>query len=243
VFDPYKPDVLIIGTGPVGATYARVLLTLNSDIKVTMVDAGAQLSEKQGMHLRNMRVYQDNWNTFADMVAANVQPYSRTVAHGGYQETLDRVAYSRRDTRFNYYNPDQVPEKNLSGAGGAYAVGGMSTLWTCAIPRPHPTMERSNLISDHEWETLFAVAENFLRKSTTDFDYQRNKAVKETVTKFFDSRPSPDPHPVPEDYPVQNLPMAARRRGTGQFGQQDGYVKWTGADDILAPVWSDANTP
>ncbi|SDQ22176.1 GMC oxidoreductase [Actinopolyspora saharensis] len=237
-----KPDVLIVGTGPVGATYARVLLKLNSNIKVTMVDAGAKLSEEHGEHLRNSRVYQDNWNTFADTVTASVQPFSRVAEGGGYQETLDKTAFQHRKSDFNFYNPEQDPRKNLSGAAGAYAVGGMSTLWTCAVPRPHPRMERSDLINDGEWGDLFEVAESFLRKSSEEFNFQRQKVTKKALKDFFDRRSEDYPFPVPADYPVQNLPMAARRRGRGEFGAEDGYVKWTGVDDILAPVWADENT-
>ncbi|MCK2218498.1 GMC oxidoreductase [Actinomadura sp. ATCC 31491] len=236
MFDPHHPDVLIIGAGPVGATYARVLLTLHENITVTIVDAGSQLSENQGMHLRNQRVYQDNWNTFGDVVTGNLQKFSRVLPGGGYQETLDRTAFTQPGARFDFYNPEQDPTKNLSAAAGAYAVGGMSTLWTCAVPRPHPTMERSSLIKDSEWDKLFDVGEKFLRKSTTEFDFERNRVVKEAMTEFFASRPHDYKYPVPGNYPVQNLPMAARRQGTGDFGDKDGFVKWTGVDDILAPV-------
>ena len=38
----YEPDVLIVGSGPVGATYARLLLENDPTIEVIMVEMGAQ---------------------------------------------------------------------------------------------------------------------------------------------------------------------------------------------------------
>lgn len=40
--NPLEPDVLIVGSGPIGAVYARKLIDANKDIKVLMVDIGEQ---------------------------------------------------------------------------------------------------------------------------------------------------------------------------------------------------------
>lgn len=37
-----EPDVLIVGSGPIGAVYARKLVDADKDIKVLMVDIGEQ---------------------------------------------------------------------------------------------------------------------------------------------------------------------------------------------------------
>lgn len=40
--EPLEPDVLIVGSGPTGAVYARKIIDANKDIKVLMVDIREQ---------------------------------------------------------------------------------------------------------------------------------------------------------------------------------------------------------
>ena len=40
--NPLEPDVLIVGSGPIGAVYARKLIDAKQDINVLMVDIGEQ---------------------------------------------------------------------------------------------------------------------------------------------------------------------------------------------------------
>ncbi len=51
-----ETDVLIIGSGAIGATYARLLV--NHGKKVTMIDSGPQRSTRPGWHLLNEFRYQ-----------------------------------------------------------------------------------------------------------------------------------------------------------------------------------------
>ena len=40
--DALEPDVLIVGSGPIGAVYARKLIDADEHIKVLMADIGEQ---------------------------------------------------------------------------------------------------------------------------------------------------------------------------------------------------------
>ena len=229
-------DVLIIGSGPIGSTYARILVEAGRS--VIMVDAGAQLSAVPGAHLRNHHIFQHNKNKFEDVVSGNLWPYS-VPTQAGYQETLDRTAYwSRSDCAFNFHNPRQDPTRNLSAAQGTYAVGGMFTHWTAATPRQHPELERSSLIPADEWDVLYTVAEGYFNTRTDQFDFDRNRLVKQALTEHYAGLPHDYPYPVPRDYPVQNLPVAAQRRSAGEEGLRP-FVHWTGVDTVLGPLLTD----
>jgi choline dehydrogenase-like flavoprotein len=57
--NPNKPhvDVLIVGSGPVGCTFAQTLAEGDPTKKILMVDLGAQRSEKPGTNAKNVYLY------------------------------------------------------------------------------------------------------------------------------------------------------------------------------------------
>lgn len=124
-------------------------------------------------------------------------------------------------------NPDQDPYYNLPAAAATYAVGGMSTHWTAAIPRQHPTIERclqsgDELLTDSEWEEYYGKSEELLKLSHTLFEHSiRNTVVKDVLKKTY-------PELVKTAYPPQNLPLAGERK---EYTPE--FVTWSGAHTIL----------
>ncbi len=51
---PTKVDVLIVGSGPVGSTFARTLVEGDPTKKILMVDLGAQLTAVPGTNEKNI---------------------------------------------------------------------------------------------------------------------------------------------------------------------------------------------
>src|SRR3954447_24532561 len=47
-------DVLIVGSGPAGATFARVINERTPQARILMVDAGPQITGRPGMHVKNI---------------------------------------------------------------------------------------------------------------------------------------------------------------------------------------------
>lgn len=219
-------DVLIVGSGPIGATFARKLVEAGR--KVFMVDIGAKLSTKPGQHLKNSYLYQRNIDLFASVIRGHLYTLSVPTNNAPVM-TLDpgsyRVDYSKYPGFIhNNQNPDQDPFTNLSGAGVTYAVGGMATHWTCATPRHHPTMERNNIYSDKEWDRLYKEGERLLNTHHNEFDnFIRHTMVRETLQAEFKELAAP--------YNVQNLPLAVERRK-----DNPDFVHWTGTDTVFGPL-------
>jgi pyranose oxidase len=161
--DEEKVDVLIIGVGPIGCTFARYLASEGR--KVLMIDAGAQLSPRPGENLKNAFVYQRNIDRFTFVIQGNLNPLS--VPTGGVSTpTLDPFAFRARRTIRSGQNPRQDPAKNLPAAAATYAVGGMFTHWTCNTPRHHPTMEQIPFVPAEEWDRLYSEAERVFNVHT-----------------------------------------------------------------------------
>ena len=219
-------DVLIVGSGPVGSTFARKLVEAGRS--VYMVDMGAQHSLRPGEHLKNSFLYQRNVDLFASVIRGHLHNLS-VPTNDQPVMTLDPGAYHIDKNKFrgfslNNQNPDQDPETNLPGAGVTYAVGGMTTHWTCATPRHHPTLERSDVYSDAEWDRLYGEGEKLLNTHKHEFDDSiRHVVVRDTLQEEFSE--------LPDGYGVQNLPLAVeRRKDNPQF------VHWTGTDTVLGPL-------
>lgn len=48
------PVVAVVGSGPVGSAYARILLESHPTARVVMFEAGPQLTERPGASVRNI---------------------------------------------------------------------------------------------------------------------------------------------------------------------------------------------
>ena len=69
-----KTDVLVIGSGPVGCTFARLLE--EGGRQVLMIDAGCQLSARPGQHLKNSYFFQRDTNSFSSMIRGHLHNFS-----------------------------------------------------------------------------------------------------------------------------------------------------------------------
>jgi pyranose oxidase len=220
-------DVLIAGSGPIGCTFARGLVS--SGRSVVIAEAGGQHSARPGEHLKNAFVYQRDIDRFTPIVQGLLQPLSVSSRHSGQvTANLDPMAFRATGSTRNAQNPDQDPTRNLPAAAVAYGVGGMFTHWTNNCPRYHPS-ERAACIPQDEWAPLYELAEGLLGVRTDVFEKSvRHTVVKETLRAHYEGKLDPD-------FPVQELPIAARRRT-----DNDEFVSYTGADTILGPLL-DAN--
>jgi pyranose oxidase len=202
------PDVLVVGSGPVGAAYVRLLTQARPDLDVLLVEAGPVVADPPGMNLRNI----------ADPVQ---QEKARLLAQGQALPGTDALPLdipgtitARQGTYLVEPGNEQMPAAAL-----ARCVGGQGALWTCAVPVPRDT-ERIGFIPDDEWDEAITVAARLLYRTTEAFaGSAMTAAVIGTLAELFDPQ-------LPASRKVGVLPVA------GQV-QPDGTVRWTGADMIL----------
>lgn len=127
-------DVLVIGSGPIGATFARSMRQQLPEARILMVEAGPALGPRPGDNLRNLGS--------AERAEAERQAQ-------GPDQTIYAAAVADRFRSLSNPAPEGAarPGTFLASRGGARVegipaaamssnVGGMGAHWTCACPTP-----------------------------------------------------------------------------------------------------------
>jgi choline dehydrogenase-like flavoprotein len=211
------PRVLIVGSGPTGATYARQLLEQTSDVSVLMVEAGPVVSTPPGMNVKNIP---DADGQAAARLASQGRASESGVSGIPGGVVLEGTITARQGTHLIGHAADGSP--GMPAAAGSTCVGGQGVHWTCATPRPVGS-ERIPFIDDAEWDEHVSAAEGLLHTTRTAFESSPQvTAVLERVREEF----------APDGIAVGPLPIAGDPR-------PDGTLRWSGPDVVLGPVMDD----
>ncbi|CAG8585181.1 4363_t:CDS:2, partial [Ambispora leptoticha] len=214
---PIRRDVVIVGSGPVGCTYARILV--EAGYHVIMVEAGAKESDPPGSHLKNAFRYQRDINSFTSIIKGHLQTLSVPTGGNIYPDTIDQTVELENGTMHLNQNPDQEPKVNLSAAAATYCVGGMGTHWTCSVPRLRGKERFPHLIPDEEMDQLYDEAERYVYHTADPYEgTMLQSTVQEALIKHYNKLGS-----LPAD--PKALPLAVRYKKPYNF--------WTGPYDIL----------
>ncbi|NEQ69497.1 MAG: hypothetical protein F6K21_29205 [Symploca sp. SIO2D2] len=223
---PENTDILIIGSGPIGATFARRIKENGYGGEVVIVDAGPQRSKEPGQHLKNTYLYQKDRRDFSNVVRAELYPLSIPSANVQIPN-LDPIAFWQSASRRNNLNPCQDPNFNMPESMASFAVGGMGLHWTCAIPR-FTGLELTKLaeltgIEEADFNEPYTKAEEYFKnqKPSPFSTSERGKAIINHLGGQFGT--------------AENLPVAAQKVGDETDSSQEGnlYIHWTGPSDIL----------
>jgi pyranose oxidase len=217
-----NPTIAIVGSGPIGSTYARLLVEGIPDARVIMFEAGPQLTDRPGESVRNI----------ADPAAkARAREMSQGPQAGEYRESLgipagtvtEGMFTARQGTHlFDFGGPGSPHAESFPAAAAATNVGGQGAHWTCATPSP-AFSEKIPFIGDDEWEQLIASAKELLHVQSAAFaDSGVGAAIRSLLSEEFAAE-------LPEGYGVGTLPVAGDP-------QPDGSMRWAGADVVLGPL-------
>src|SRR4051794_6242323 len=210
-------NVLIVGSGPTGATYARLLLEMNPHVTVLMVEAGPVVTDPIGMNVKNVP---DPEQQAAARLASQGRSHESGVSGIPGGVVVEGTITARQGTHLIGTAAEGSP--GMPAAAGATCVGGQGVHWTCATPRPTGP-ERIPFIDDAEWDRLIEDAEGLLHVHRPSFDgAAQATAILERLRDEF----------APDGITVRSLPVAADPRA-------DGSLRWSGTDVVLDGVPDD----
>ncbi|WP_322410280.1 GMC oxidoreductase [Microbacterium invictum] len=216
---PSEVDVAIVGSGPTGAAYARILSEEAPGTTIAMFEVGPTVSDPPGAHVKNIA----DPEARARAQAASEGPGARgeKVANPGQAKAGVRAARPGTfllEDGFRFEGEDGMPVAAMSSN-----VGGMAAHWTGACPRPGGS-ERIAFLPG--LDDLLAEAERLLGVTTDAFDAAPFGAiVRERLAVAVDEGRTAETR-------VQRMPLAAHRR-------DDGRLVWSGSDVVLGEVTRD----
>ncbi|MFK4805734.1 GMC oxidoreductase [Microbacterium sp. ZW CA_36] len=213
---PDAVDVVIVGSGPTGAAYARILSEQAPDAVIVMFEVGPTVSDPPGAHVKNIE--DPARRSAAQLASQGPAASAETVSNPGAVKSGQRLARAGTfllEDRYHYPGEDGLPVAAMSSN-----VGGMAAHWTAACPRPGGA-ERIPFLPD--LDELLTDAERLLGVTTDAFDGSPfGDLVRERLAKAVDAGRV-------DATRVQRMPLAVHRR-------EDGRLVWSGSDVVLGDV-------
>ena len=203
---PAVVDVAIVGSGPTGAAYARILSELRPDLTLATFEVGPVVSDPPGAHVKGIQ---------GDVMRVDAQHRSEGPTEPAQDGRLRRAGTFLLPAGYAKEGEDGIPSAAMSSN-----VGGMGAHWTCACPRPGGR-ERIDFLPD--LDELLDEAGRLLGVSTDAFnDAPFADEVRRRLSGEFDATRPPGRR-------VQPMPLAVSLA-------EDGTITWSGSDVVFGEV-------
>jgi choline dehydrogenase-like flavoprotein len=224
-------DILIIGSGPVGAAYARIIHDALPEVKIMMIDLGPKVSDTIGQHVKNITDPKAVERAQILSQGPEKKPYpmisvaERAIA--AQKGDIKPEYLARAGTHLVTENPEDLKKSDMPAASMSSNLGGMGIHWTCACPRPG-NEEKIPFIPEDELEAAFEKAEELLHVTQKAFPQtEESENILSVLNEALGKHHSPNRQ-------AQPMPLACQT-------DKEGNRYWSGPDVILEDIINSPN--
>lgn len=202
-----RVDVVIVGSGIMGAATAQLLREASTETTIAMVDGGSVIGTVAGQHL-----YDSPEAEVRDAYHRKVMSGIQSLYLGA--ATAPTVAEDVRNLVPGMYDAAAfgAQTSEMPAAAVAWNVGGMGAHWTAATPWPAGAEVVPDVDSD-EWSRDLATAQRLLRVHPDPFALGETgravlRALEAEFGAFGSAERRPQPMPMAVDPSVPTGPMS-----------------------------------
>ncbi|RWZ68143.1 choline dehydrogenase [Labedella populi] len=196
-------DLLIVGSGLMGAAVARSVREQRPHARIVMIAGGPTVGPVAGQHLHDV-TDPEVWDQYNKRVSSGVQAFYTGVAPSA------ETGASMQGVTPGMYHLTSLGEdaEEMPSASVAWNAGGMGIHWTAATPFPWGS-EITPHIAPEEWERDLVRAAELLEVNREPYPQtEAGRAVVRTLAGHFDPRSA-------AGRGVQDMPMAVNPDETG----------------------------
>jgi C-glycoside oxidase len=211
-------DVLIVGSGLMGAGAAAMLRATDPELRIAMIDGGPVIGGTPGLHLHDS-TDPVIWERYNQRVASGVQGLYTGAATSstGRVASLDELSPGMHHLGAFGHASDEMPI-----AAAAWNVGGMGIHWTAATPWPWGSERFDD--DDQRWAADLAMAERLLKVTPRALG---PTVPGQVVLDVLDARFGAS---APDGRRPQPMPMAVR------MTEPPAPLTRTGPSEIFPPI-------
>jgi choline dehydrogenase-like flavoprotein len=180
-------DVIVVGSGPAGSAYARMISDKAPNATVLLVEAGPAITAPPAQHI----------STIADRTALD---HAKAMSQGPFRGNDASELSAFRTPGLFLLSDGNAETRDFPAASASSNVGGMGAHWLCCCPQPGGS-EVIGCVPESRLVQAFSQANRLLDVASDRFDSPGSQHIRSILGSLFNAGRT-------AERAVQPMPMA-----------------------------------